>query len=215
MLLFSALTVAGLALLAWYAGRALPADAQLPMHWNAAGEIDRYGDKWTALMIPVLMAAITSLLFVGVSVAEPQRENLEKSRGLLNVAWAGILGLSVVIELMIVAVAFHGKVDALPILFGAIGFFFMLLGNQLSKSRPTYMVGIRTPWTLADPDIWIATHRLGGKLMMIAGLAWLVCAVAGWVNPLTVPFLVVGMLAASLVPVVYSYLLWRRMGKRG
>jgi hypothetical protein len=48
---------------------------------------------------------------------------------------------------------------------------------------------------------------------MIAGLVWLVCALAGWVNDMTVPFLVLTMIVASLVPVVYSYLLWRKLAK--
>ena len=98
---------------------------------------------------------------------------------------------------------------------GGIGLFFMILGNQLSKSRQMYMIGIRTPWTLADPNIWIATHRLGGKLTMIAGLVWLVAAIAGWVGAAAAPILILVMIAAGLVPVVYSYLLWRKVVRRG
>jgi len=45
MILFSGAVVAALALASWWTGRVLPLGAQLPMHWNAAGEIDRYGDK--------------------------------------------------------------------------------------------------------------------------------------------------------------------------
>lgn len=31
-------------------------------------------------------------------------------------------------------------------------------------------MGIRTPWTLADPAVWERTHRLGGYLCAAAGL---------------------------------------------
>ena len=39
-----------------------------------------------------------------------------------------------------------------------------------------YLVGIRTPWTLASEEVWIRTHRLGGKLMVAGGLLIIVAA---------------------------------------
>jgi uncharacterized membrane protein len=48
--------------------------------------------------------------------------------------------------------------------------FFVVVGNYLGNLRPNYFVGIRTPWTLEDPETWRATHRLGGRLMFFGGL---------------------------------------------
>jgi uncharacterized membrane protein len=48
--------------------------------------------------------------------------------------------------------------------------FFVILGNYLGNLRPNYFVGIRTPWTLENPETWRATHRLGGRLMFFGGL---------------------------------------------
>jgi uncharacterized membrane protein len=76
-----------------------------------------------------------------------------------------------------------------------------------------YLVGLRTPWTLASEDVWIRTHRLAGKLMVLAGLA----IIAGALLPLPPAVLVQAMLAlvvvTAAVPIVYSYLLWRREGQ--
>ena len=214
MILFSAGVVLLLAAVSFYVGERLPVDARVPIHWNAAGQIDGYGDKWTGLFIAPLMALITSLIFTAVNVGEPHQDNLQKSRALVTSVWCGVLGIAAVIEFAQVSTLFGWPVPVARLVVGGIGLFFLVIGNQLSKSRQMYMVGIRTPWTLADPDIWIATHRLGGKLMMVAGLVWLVAGAGGWVGPASLPPLVVVILAAALVPVVYSYLLWRRMGKR-
>ena len=213
MMLVSGALVSALALLSFYVAQGLPADAHVPIHWNAAGQIDGYADKWTGLFVAPLMALVASLIFIAVTIAEPQQGNLAKSRALVLIAWFGLLGGAAVIEFAQLATLFGWQAPVARLVIGGIGLFFMILGNQLSKSRPMYMVGIRTPWTLADPDIWIATHRLGGKLMMVAGLAWLVAAACGWVGPASLLPLIVLMMAAGLVPVVYSYLLWRRMGK--
>ncbi|HMI20827.1 MAG TPA: SdpI family protein [Sphingomonas sp.] len=213
LILFSIFVVAALAGASAWAGHSLPADAQLPMHWNAAGEVDRYGDKWTALMLPPLLAAVLTLIMWGISRIEPQQDHLAKSQGLFRVGWLGGLGLGVVIELMLLSTVFHWGLSPLGLIIGAVGLFFVAMGDQFGKTRPMYMVGIRTPWTLADPEVWTATHRLGGKLLVLAGLVWLITALFGWVNVLTLPILVLVMAVASLVPVVYSYLLWRRLHK--
>jgi uncharacterized membrane protein len=214
MMLFSGGVVLLLAAASFYVSAQLPADAQVPIHWNAAGQIDGYAGKSTALFIAPLMALITSLIFTAVSIGEPQQGNLAKSRALVVIAWVGMLGAGIAIEFAQVATLYGWPVPVARLIIGGIGLFFVILGNQLSKSRQMYMVGIRTPWTLADPDIWIATHRLGGKLMMLAGLVWLVAAVCAWVGGYAAPVLVGMMLLSALVPVVYSFLLWRRMGKR-
>ena len=213
MILFSGAVVAALAAASFYVGQSLPADARVPIHWNAAGEINGYADKWTGLFIAPLIALITSLIFTAVSVAEPQQGNLAKSRTLVVIAWLGTLGAAVVVEFAQVSTLRGWPVPVATLIVGGIGLFFLVLGNQLSKSRQMYMIGIRTPWTLADPDIWIATHRLGGKLMMVAGLVWLVAAACGWVGALAAPVLVAVLMVAGLVPVVYSYLLWRRISR--
>jgi len=214
MMLVSGGVVVLLAAVSFYVGAQLPADVRVPIHWNAAGQIDGYADKWTGLFIAPLMALITSLIFTAVTIGEPHQDNLQKSRALVTSVWCGVLGIAAVIEFAQVSTLFGWPVPVARLVVGGIGLFFLVIGNQLSKSRQMFMVGIRTPWTLADPDIWIATHRLGGKLMMIAGLVWLVAGAGGWVGPASLPPLVVVILAAALVPVVYSYLLWRRMGKR-
>ena len=165
LILFSCFVVAGLALASWWVGHRLPADAQLPLHWNARGEVDHYGSKWTALMLPPLVAAGMTILFWGISRAEPQQDHLASSQGLFRVAWIGMLGIAAAIEIMLFSAILHWGLSPIGLIIGAIGLVFAALGDQLGKTRPMYMVGIRTPWTLADPEVWMATHRLGGKLM--------------------------------------------------
>jgi uncharacterized membrane protein len=214
MVLFSGGVVLLLAASSFYVGAQLPADAQVPIHWNAAGQIDGYAGKWTGLLIGPVMALVASLIFLLVAVAEPHQDNLAKSRALMLIGWFGMLGAAAVVEFSQVATLLGWSVRVPVLIVGGMGLFFVILGNQLSKSRQMYMVGIPTPWTLADPDIWIATHRLGGKLMMLAGLVWVIAAACGWVGALAAPILVAVMLVSALVPVVYSFVLWRRRGKR-
>lgn len=73
-----------------------------------------------------------------------------------------------------------------------------------------YLIGLRTPWTLASEDVWVRTHRLAGKLMVGGGALILVAAAVPLrPGPLAAAILAVIGVAAGL-PIVYSLLLWRR-----
>lgn len=211
LVLTSAILVGALALVALAAGFALPPDIRLPMHWNAAGAVDRWGGRWPALLFPVGFAAIVAIVFAGVARFESYREAMARSAGLIRVVWLGMIGLAWVIELMVLAVAFHWQVAPVRLLIVGMGALFIAMGNQFGKSRPMRLIGIRTPWTLASPDIWIATHRLGGKLFVVAGLVWCAVGLVASLGPHTARALMAVLLAAALVPAGWSYVLWRRM----
>lgn len=49
-----------------------------------------------------------------------------------------------------------------------VGALFIAMGNMFGKIRPNYTLGIRTPWTLADAQVWDKTHRFAGRLFVIA-----------------------------------------------
>ena len=90
-----------------------------------------------------------------------------------------------------------------------IGLMFIALGNALPKSRPGFFVGIRTPWTITDTDNWIATHRIGGKLMMLAGAAVLVMAMLPFPLTMIMPLIVATIVLAALFPAGFSWWYWR------
>jgi uncharacterized membrane protein len=206
----SALLIGGLAIVAVAAGQALPANVRLPMHWNAAGEVDGWGSKWIALLAPVGLGIAITVILAGAGRFVPRGDALERSAGLVQIAWIGTIGIAWTIELMVLAVAFHWPIAPVRMLLIAMGLFFVALGNQFGKSRPMWLVGIRTPWTMDDPDVWIATHRLGGKLFVMAGMVWLAAGLFGFYGSRTMPVLVVVFLMAALVPAAWSYVLWRR-----
>ncbi len=187
----------------------LPEGTQLPTHWGIDGEPDRFSDKWTALLTPALLTAGLTALFYFIPALESRREGLERSKGLYFTTWAGLLLFGLVIQLAVISVAYEWPVNSNSFIFGGIGLLFAVIGSQLGKSRSMYLIGIRTPWTLASEDVWIKTHRLAGKLMFGAGMAILVLAIL----PIDTTWLAVGMMmlifAAVLIPVVYSYFLWR------
>lgn len=195
---------------AYAVAASVPADLQLPAHWGLDGEPDRYSDKWTALALPPLMTAGLSLLFYFLPSLEPRKRGLERSQGLYLWGWASLLLLGAFLQLAVISTALDWALDAGDLVVGGIGLMLVLIGNQLGKSRSMYMVGIRTPWTLASEEVWIKTHRLGGKLMVLAGLLIVAAALLPVPEAILMPLTVAAIALSSVVPAVYSFLLWRR-----
>jgi uncharacterized membrane protein len=211
--LAAAMTVATLTGVSAWVALSLPGDVQLPVHWGLAGEPDRFAGKWTALMMPPLIVAAVSLLFFVLPSLEPRKQGLERSQGLYLWGWVALLLMGSSIELAVVSTALGWDLPVNRLITGGVGATLLLIGNQLGKSRSMYLIGLRTPWTLASEEVWIRTHRLAGKLMVVAGLA----IVAGALLPLPPEVLMQAMLAivvaTAAVPILYSYLLWRREGQ--
>lgn len=193
----------------WVAAH-VPAQARLPVHWGINGRPNGYAGKWTALMMPPVMTALTSLLFYFLPSIEPREKHLQKSQGLVLVGWAALLMVNIVVEATIISGALNWAIPTVRLMLVAVGAMFVLIGNQLGKSRSMFLVGIRTPWTLSSEEVWMKTNRLGGKLMVAGGLVMVIAALVSLPGRV-VPGLVIALVAIIVgVPLVYSYLLWRR-----
>lgn len=182
---------------------------RIPIHWNVAGEPDGWAPRWLgAFWLPALGVGVW-LLFPVIPRADPRRVSFERFRPTYEL----IANLSLLFQLGILGL---GLTTALgwPVNMGRgapllLGLLCSGMGNELPRFRPNYFTGLRTPWTLESDEVWRATHRLGGRTLVAAGL--ISTAVALLLPPsLATPVSVAAVVVAGLAPMVYSYLLWRR-----
>ena len=182
---------------------------QIPMHWGFDGEIDRYGGK-NELWLMAALGPLFALLFQFLPRLDPRKRNYEKFQKYYDAFGVVITAFVAVMMGIALVEAFHpGTVSMGRVVSALVGLLFLFLGNLMGKVKPNFFMGIRNPWTLSDPDVWNRTHRLGGGLFFLAGLAAVVSApllpeqVTFWV-------LMAGVLAAALIPTVMSYVWYRR-----
>lgn len=79
---------------------------------------------------------------------------------------------------------------------------------MLTRVRPNWIFGVRTPWTLSSERSWRETHRVAGYGLVLVGLMALVLALLG-VGQIVLP-LSVGVGVTALVATVWSYIAWKR-----
>lgn len=211
LLLVSLVVGAAMAGLGVYAASLLPAGTELPVHWNEMGEANATAPALVALLMPAGMVLFCGLLFAAIPRLEPLQDRLEGSGDALRTIWIGTLAFGLGIEALVAAPAFGWT---LPLAFprALTGLVLIVIGNVLPKTRPGFFVGYRTPWAILDTDNWIATHRLAGKLMMLAGVVLVAAALlprGHWLD-MVVPLTLTG---AVFPPLVYSWWLWHRASR--
>jgi uncharacterized membrane protein len=175
---------------------------KMPVHFDAHGNPNGFGSR----MVYVWMPLGLYLLMLVLPKIDPRKANYEvfagsyyKIRlimaiffGLINtmVIW-GVINNSGVIQKMLPLTLF---------------LLFMLIGNYMGNFRPNYFVGIKVPWTLNSDEVWIRTHKMAGKL-------WFWGSLAGMILYFVVPkpewVFIPLMIILVIVPVIYSYLIYR------
>ena len=182
---------------------------EVPMHWGFDGEIDRYGSKNELWLIGAL-GPLFALLFQFLPRLDPKRRNYEKFQTYYEAFSLVLVAFIAVMMGVALLESFRpGTVSMGRVVSALVGLLFVFIGNLMGKVKPNFFMGIRTPWTLSDPDVWNRTHWLGGGLFFLTGLATVASAL---LLPENVTFwvLLAGVLLAALVPTVMSYVWYRR-----
>lgn len=175
---------------------------EIPTHFGVDEQPNGYSSRTFAVLgLPGFLAALELFCVFGTAT-DPRRRGIDRrllglllwiipliSIGCCGVCYATALGYSVRTGMVIC------------LLLGAI---ITVLGNYLPKCSRNYSVGIRTRWALEDPENWRCTHRLAGFTFTLGGLLTMVLAFLAPVWCLAVTLL------ATLLPVLYSYIYYRR-----
>lgn len=184
----------------------------VPTHFNIQGEADDYGPKWMLLLMIPGIALATYLLLVVLPGIDPKKR-IDSSQkpiaGIRLVTALFFLGIYAVT----VMIAMGKDLDINTWITLGIGVLFLVLGNYMNAVKPNYFIGIRTPWTLEDPQVWKKTHRLGSKLFMVGGgMIILGQLIFGDNEVLSSSIIAIVVIPIAVIPVVYSYILYKKNG---
>lgn len=181
-----------------------------PVHWGISGQPNGYVDKpWGPFVFPLMLLGLTAV-FSLLPVISPARFRMEPFAASYRLIVCGVLGLIAWIDAMVTAAALGAPLDLSRAIFVGLGLMLAVTGNVAGKVTPNFFVGVRTPWTLASPEVWRRTNRAAAWVMVILGGLMALGATLG--APMMA--LLVALLAAGLGLVVYSYVLYRRIEPR-
>ena len=174
-------------------------------HWGADGLPNGYSSRAFAVFgLPLLMAALNLFLRFALST-DPKKANM--SPVLKRISYWILPVISVLGSASMLGSALGYSFNMTTAATAFVGVLFIVIGNYLPKTKQSYTMGIKLPWTLNSEENWNRTHRLAGFLWVICGAVMLLCSL---LHCLPIWLLLGLTLVMALVPTVYSYILYRR-----
>lgn len=181
---------------------------KVPTHWNFRGEIDGYSGKLMGALLMPVINLIMYILFILLPLMDPKKENYKLFAGtykyfryLFHIFFLGM-------HVMIITAALGYKVNVTRLTIFSISLLFALMGNVMGRVKHNYFVGIKTPWTLASEEVWTKTHRLAALLWTAGGIAGMALSLF---NVGSFLVLMAILLLPSLIPVIYSYFIFKKL----
>ncbi len=183
----------------------------IPIHWNAAGEIDGYGSKYVSLILAAVPLLITGL-FILIPRIDPRRQNYQKHNKAYSIFCVFAVLLFIGFVWITNAAAMGWPVSMERIVPVGIGLLFLVIGNYMPQIRSNYTFGIKTPWALESPYVWRKTHAAGGVLFCICGIVMIAAGIitTKWMATLSIALIIISVIGLYL----YSWLLFRKESKK-
>lgn len=202
--------IGGAALAVWRLGPPGP----MPMHFDMAGQVDRWGDRAEMGLAIGFIGLVAGGVAVLCAVLERQAKDplgerftwrLGRIVGLAAPAFTAALLASVAFDLL---PRVGGRDLFLRLMMGGMAVLFLGLGAFVGRVKPNPVVGVRTYWALRSRLAWDKSNRLAGRLLSLAGLLGLVAAPVA-PQPVGFHVMMIGIVASGLAAGVESWRVWR------
>ncbi len=186
-------------------------ETPIPVHFDAAGQADRYGSRYEVAAVLAGLALLNLLVAwmtgrQAASVADPVRR-----KGLQRGQWLSVLIMGAVAAF--IAWASLGPAAASGVSHPGVAmaftaFILLITGAVLGRVSPNPFIGVKTPWAYKSRLAWDRSNRLAGRLMFWLGAIGLVASPFA-PQPGGAIVLIVGVLIAGVWSVVESWRVWR------
>lgn len=186
---------------------------QVPMSWDVNGAV-RCGEK-SQLWFMALLSPLLLFLMRGLPKIDPRKKNYKKFQKYYDsfclVMMIFLLGMN---ALVLSESFWPGRISVSKIIIVGMGALFIFVGNLMPKVKNNFFLGIRTPWTLSDPDVWNRANRLGGQCFFACGLVWMAggLLLSGAAN---FALVLAGTAVIILIPVGMSYIWYQKKRQSG
>lgn len=176
---------------------------QVATHFDFNGVPDGYSSKvFAAFGLPAILLILNIITNIFLD-NDPKKANVSKV--IITLSKWMIPVISVFVQSMVIAYAIGKNIKISMFLSIFVGILIMILGNYLPKCKQNYTVGIRTPWTLNNEEIWNKTHKISGYIWVFGGV---IIIISSFIAVEWIMFVVIIIIA--LLPLIYSYILYKR-----
>lgn len=150
---------------------------KIPAHYGFDGQVDRWGSKYEALLLPIINLLFGYFMLGNAKLAEKREEHGENNKK--ATITMGILELILfnALNIYFLYTSFN-KVENLSsvpfgmeqLAFTVLGVLMIVMGNIMPKLRMNSLIGLRTHWSMKNEATWKKSQHMGGISFIIGGI---------------------------------------------
>lgn len=179
---------------------------RIATNFNVYGQPDQYSSKNFAVFgIPLIMTVMQLILCLTTNLFHQtdKRDFINRAIRFISPVILCFAQLSILLYSL-------GQIKNITsIICTFIAVLFVIVGNYMPKIRRNMFLGIRTPHTLSNQEVWDKTHRFSGVIFFICGIVMIPFSLVN-------NFIAVIMILAVMIiiPIVYSEMMYRLMNQK-
>lgn len=194
----------------------------VPMHYDMAGNIDRWGSKYENLIFPIIILVMSLFwaMFIrffekkaGKASDEKESAGARSNARVLSIVGMSMAAMFTVMQGFIlygsyteaVSGAERGSIDIGRVSCILMGVIFIVLGNFMTKTRINGVAGVRISWSMYNDHTWQRSNRFGAIAIMIAGVLTIITAVLMQSSFRAMMVMLGYIIIASLITVIYAH----------
>ena len=185
---------------------------QIPAHYNFAGEIDRWGSKYEALLFPATTILMGFFMLWMAKISAKQEESGSNNEKIVFYTGMGISLWFTAMHTFSLYKAFAAagsmgysvEADINRIFCILLGISLVIIGNFMPKLRNNSIIGLRTPWSMKNDTVWKKSQLFGGISFIVCGVLMIIAGI--FIEGYTAMCIALGLLIVdTVVCVIYSY----------
>lgn len=175
-------------------------------HWGAGGNADGFGGKaFVVFGVPVLLLFFH---FISMFFTLNDKRQKEQNKKALGITFWIVPYISCFISGILYGIGLGKEINVMMMTPAFLGILFIIIGNYMPKTKQNSTLGIKISWTLNNEENWNKTHRFAGKVWVIGGFVMVF-------SMFQLNLAIVAMLVCVIIPIVYSYNIYKKHQKEG
>ncbi|MEM4260295.1 MAG: SdpI family protein [Candidatus Woesearchaeota archaeon] len=140
---------------------------RMAIHWNSRGDVDDYTSKFLGLFLIPIISVVCFLLFIFIPKLDPLKKNFKKFEDYYDFFIFVFLLFLLYLFILTIMWNLGYYFNMMSMIIPSFALLFYCIGVLIHHAKQNWFVGIRTPWTLSNEEVWNKTHRVGGILFRI------------------------------------------------
>lgn len=184
---------------------------EIPRQWGLDGEVNSYWGKG-AVFFTALLPLLLYFLMKFLPKIDPKKESYNKHKKAYHMTIFSVIIFLIIVHWVSIYASLGNNINIQLLVNVGVGALFIIIGNYMGQIRHNYFFGIRTPWTLANEEVWKKTHRVARYPFVLLGILFII--VGFLPGEIAIGIVIGATIIMVLFITLYSYLIFKKINNK-